>query len=324
MNRIVAGIVGVFVVAAIVIAAALFFILRDDAADDGLASQVAVVAAPVVRADAVVMPVRSADLSMPKAGVVSDVLVDENELVGAGQVLVRLDDADAVGALQKAETALDAAQADLAALQAVIAEERELEDETRPGKLEQARLAAQRAEERYLHLSGANRAAGASVSADGAALEADFAKAIADAETAVQQAQDAVLAAKGVASAPGIPQTPESAARVAARDAKVAALRLTIFDLQAALDNADDEAELRSDAEEAVTVANALLLSAKRKLDVTRLQTAEDARIVQDAYDDAVVEWRMVHKRYLGIDLTDDELLQDPDTLFSSWGRGLG
>ena len=323
MNRIVAGIVGVFVVAAIVIAAALFFILRDDAADDGLASQAAAVPTPVVRADAVVMPVRSADLSMPKAGVVSEVLVDENELVGEGQVLVRLDDADAVAALQKAEAALEAAQADLDALEAVIAEERELEDETRPGKLEQARLAAQRAEERYLHLSGANRAAGASVSAEGAALEAEFAKAIADAETAVQQAQDAVLAAKGVASAPGIPQTPESVARVAARDAKVAELRLAIFDLQAALDNADDEAELRSDAEEAVAVANALLLNAKRKLDVTRLQTAEDARIVQNAYDDAVVEWRMVHKRYLGIDLTDDELLQDPDTLFGSWGVDL-
>ncbi len=323
MNRIVAGIVGVFVVAAIVIVAALFFILRDDAADDGLASQAAAVATPVVRADAVVMPVRSADLSMPKAGVVSEVLVDENELVGAGQVLVRLDDADAVAALQKAETALDAAQADLDALQSVIAEERELEDETRPGKLEQARLAAQRAEERYLHLSGANRAAGASVSADGAALEAEFARAIADAETAVQQAQDAVLAAKGVASAPGIPQTPESVARVAKRDAKIAALRLNIFDLQAALDNADDEAELRSDAEEAVSVANALLLNAKRKLDVTRLQAEENERIVQNAYDDAVVEWRMVHKRYLGIDLTDDELLQDPDTLFSSWGVDL-
>lgn len=323
LNRIVAGIVGVFVVAAIVIAAALFFILRDDADDEGAVSHAAVVAAPVVRADAVVMPVRSAYLSMPKSGVVSEVLVSENQLVGAGQALVRLDDADAVAAFRKAEAALDAAQADFEALQAVIAEEREIEDETRPGKLEQARLAEWQAEERYLHLSGANRAAGASVSVDGAALEAGLEKAIADAEAAVQQAQDAVLAAKGVASAPGIPQTPESAARIAERDAKVAAIRLTIFDLQAALDNADDEAELRSDAEEAVMVANALLLNAKRKLDVTRLQTAADARIMQDAYDDAALEWRMVHKRYLGIDLTGDELLQDPDTLFSDWGVDL-
>ena len=40
---------------------------------------VALSAAPVVRADAVVVPIRSASLGMPMGGMVSDVLVREND-----------------------------------------------------------------------------------------------------------------------------------------------------------------------------------------------------------------------------------------------------
>ena len=322
MNRVVAGIVVVVVVAAIVIGVALFFVLRDDG-DDGARVAVPAFAAPLVRADAVVMPAQGVRLSMPKAGVVSEVLVSANDRVAAGQTLARLDNEAALVAVDKAETALAAAMADAASLEAAIAKERELDDESRPLRLEQARFALQAAEERYLHLSGAYRSGREEPSADGAMMEAEFIAAIADAELAVRDAEEALLEALGVAGTDDIPQTAASAANVAARDAKIAALRLSIFDMESALEDAEDEADMRRDAEERVAVANALLMSAERRVDVAALQAEEEGRLIQDAYDDALLDWRMVHRRYLGITLTDDELLVDPDTLFSDWGVDL-
>ena len=322
MNRVVAGIVVVVAVAAIAIGVALFFILRDDD-DDGARAVVPISAAPLVRADAVVMPAQGVRLSMPKAGVVSEVLVSANDSVAAGQTLARLDNEAALVGVEKAETALAAAIADLDSLEAAIAKERELDDDSRPLKLEQARFALQEADERYLHLSGAYRSGREEPSANGAMMEAEFIAAIADAELAVRDAEEALLAAMGVAGTEDIPQTAASAANVAARDAKIAALRLSIFDMESALEDAEDEADMRRDAEERVEVANALLMSAERQVDAVNLQAEEDGRLIQDAYDDALLDWRMVHSRYLGITLTDDELLIDPDTLFNIWGVDL-
>ena len=322
MNRVVAGIVAVVAVAAVVIGVALFFILRDDD-DDGARAVVPISAAPLVRADAVVMPAQGVRLSMPKAGVVSEVLVSANDSVAAGQTLARLDNEAALVGVEKAETALAAAVADLDSLEAAIAKERELDDDSRPLRLEQARFALQEADERYLHLSGAYRSGREEPSANGAMMEAEFIAAIADAELAVRDAEEALLAAMGVAGTEDIPQTASSAANVAARDAKIAALRLSIFDMESALEDAEDEADMRRDAEERVAVANALLMSAERQVDAVNLQAEEDGRLIQDAYDEALLDWRMVHSRYLGITLTDDELLIDPDTLFSVWGVDL-
>ena len=68
MNRLVAGIVAVVVVAAIVIAAVVFFIMRDDGSDEAEVMAIPVSTTPVVRADAVVVPIRSASLGMPAGG----------------------------------------------------------------------------------------------------------------------------------------------------------------------------------------------------------------------------------------------------------------
>lgn len=324
MNRLVAGIVVVVVVAAIAIGAALFFLQREDADDSTAGSiQASATVTPVVRADAVVVPIRSADLGMPRQGVVSHILVDENDTVEEGQVLVRLDDADAVIAVQRAEAAIAAAQADIETLKVAIAKERELDDESRAGRLEDARVAAQQARELFLHLSGANRAPNASVSADGAVLEAKLTEALANAQSRVEQAEEALLIAMGVASTDDIAQTSASLASKVERDARIANARLAIFDLQQKLEDAQDFSEIRSDAQTAVTTANALLNSSKVQLDVQRLKNEEDGRIIQDAYDDAVTHWRRVHEQYLGITLTDDELLTDPDTLFQRWGVDL-
>ena len=144
------------------IAAVVFFVMRDDDSEADGAGGAAISAAPVVRADAVVVPIRSASIGMPAGGMVSDVLVRENDIVEEGQLLVRLDDTNAVIAIDRAENAVASARADMETLKVAIEKERELDDESRPGRLEQAREALRSATERYLHLSGANRRPGAS------------------------------------------------------------------------------------------------------------------------------------------------------------------
>ena len=320
MNRLVTGIIAVIIVAAIVIGAVVFFIMRDDESDEVDTSAMAMSAAPVVRADAVVVPIQSAGLGMPRGGMVTDVLVRENDAVEEGQLLVRLDDTDAANGLRRAQDTVAGARADLETLKIAIEKERELDDEARPGRLEQARSDLRDARERHLHLSGANRSPGASVSAEGAVLEARYAEAIANAELAVEQAEDALLMAMGVASSSDIEGNAESRANVAARDARIAKTRLTIIDLQNALDDAQDFEKIVQDAEDAVTVATALLATAERDLEVTVIETAEANRLAFDSYDDAEYHWRMVHMHYLGIELTNEEVHNDPDTLFAEWG----
>ena len=323
MNRLVAGIVAVVVVAAIVVAAVVFFMMRDDGSGEGDAIAVPVSTAPVVRADAVVVPIRSAGLGMPSGGMVSDVLVRENDAVEEGQLLVKLDATNAEFALERAENAIASARADVETLKIAIEKERELDDESRPGRLEQARSALQGATERHLHLSGANRRPGASVSAEGAVLEAKYAEAVARAELGVEQAAEALLIARGVASSANIPGTADSRANVAAREARIANTQLAILDLQNALEDAQDYEEIVQDAQDAVTVATALLANAERDLEVTVVETAEANRVFQDAYLDAEYHWRSVHNHYLGIQLTAAELHKDPNTLFEEWGVDL-
>ena len=320
MNRLVVGIIAVIVVAVVVVGAVVFFIMRGDDSDGGDVSAVIESATPVVRADALVVPVKSASLGMPTGGMVSDVLVRENDAVEEGQLLVRLDDTTAAIALQKAENAVASARADVETLKIAIEKERELDDEARPGRLEQARLALQTAREHHLHLSGANRRSGASVSAEGAVLEAKYAEAMASAELGVQQAEEALLMAMGVASADGIAGSSETRAHVAARDARIAKASLAIEDLQNALQDAQDFEKIEQDAQDAVTVATALLANAERDLEVGVLKTAENNRVAREAYEDAEYHWRMVHHHYMGIRLTSDELHKDPDTLFDEWG----
>lgn len=320
MNRLVVAIIAFVLVAVIVGAAVFFFIVRDDEPDESALESVPVSVAPVVRADAVVVPIRSASLGMPRGGMVSDVLVRENDSVEEGQLLVRLDATDAEVALQRAENTVASALAGLETLNLAIQKERELDDETRPGRLEQARQTLQDATERYLHLSGANRRPGASVSEEGAVLEARYAEALARAELGVEQAEEALLIAMGLASTSDIAETTDSRASVAARDARIAKTRLAVLDLQNALEDAQDFSKIVQDAEDAVIIATALLSNAERDLEVTELEVVEATRLAEEALDDTEFQWQMVHNHYMGIELNSEELLMTPDALFDMWG----
>jgi HlyD family secretion protein len=70
-----------------------------------------------IRAAGVVVPQRSADLSLPVSGIVDQVLVKELDEVTIGQLLVRLDQSTYQAALNLAETELAAAEAALAKAQ---------------------------------------------------------------------------------------------------------------------------------------------------------------------------------------------------------------
>jgi multidrug efflux pump subunit AcrA (membrane-fusion protein) len=77
-----------------------------------------VAASDEVVAEAVVVPVQSATLSLPTGGIVAEVLVKEGDVVEASQVLVRLDPARQAAAVAQAEAQLLRAQNAVAELQA--------------------------------------------------------------------------------------------------------------------------------------------------------------------------------------------------------------
>ena len=71
-----------------------------------------------VVAEAVVVPVEYASLSIPASGIAAEILVDEGDLVQAGQVILRLQDTHQRAAVAQAEAALATAQSQLEALEA--------------------------------------------------------------------------------------------------------------------------------------------------------------------------------------------------------------
>ena len=71
-----------------------------------------------VIAEAAVVPVRHAALSLSASGIVAEVLVGEGESVAEGQVILRLRDAHQQAAVAQAEAGLESARAQLAGLQA--------------------------------------------------------------------------------------------------------------------------------------------------------------------------------------------------------------
>ena len=73
---------------------------------------------PQVIVDAVILPVRYADLSLRASGTVAEVLVQEGDAVAAGQVIARLDNTRQVIAIAQAETTIRSAEARVAELRA--------------------------------------------------------------------------------------------------------------------------------------------------------------------------------------------------------------
>ena len=107
----------------ILIASTLVLILLVTGCSGGQETQPAPTVAadyvPLISVTGKVLPEDRATVSPQTGGTVTELLVDEGERVAEGQVLLRLDAAEAQLGVQRAEAALAAAQADLARLKAI-------------------------------------------------------------------------------------------------------------------------------------------------------------------------------------------------------------
>lgn len=113
--------------------------------DSSASAQQAVGAAPSIVADARLVPVQRADLSLPTGGIIAEVLVQEGEAVTAGQLLMRLN-------TNQQQVAVSRAQADLQSAQARLLE---LTAPPRQEEVAQAEAALSAAQARYERLAQA-------------------------------------------------------------------------------------------------------------------------------------------------------------------------
>src|SRR3990172_8845755 len=91
-----------------------------------------------IRATAVVVPQRSADLSLPISGIVDAIYVDELDRVTIGQLLLRLDQSTYLAAINTAQSDLDHADAALASAQLKV---EQLPADASPGQVASAQAA---------------------------------------------------------------------------------------------------------------------------------------------------------------------------------------
>ena len=210
-----------------------------------------------VVADAVVVPVQSARLSLSTGGIVAELGVAEGDLVRAGQLLLRIDAARQAAAVAQAEAQLLRAQSALAGLEAG----------PRPEEIQVAQTAVEAAQAQLARLQqGARAEEIAAAEAALAAAEASLQKVtegpregelvaaradLANAQAALRQAQAAYDRVKGEPDVGALPQSLQleqatnmytaAKARLAALQqgastADVAAARARVQQAQAQLD----------------------------------------------------------------------------------------
>jgi HlyD family secretion protein len=203
------------------------------------APEAATEAVPVVRdsgdivADAVVVPVRDAQLSLATGGIVAEVLVAEGDQVEAGQVLVRLDSA-------RQEAAVAQAEAQVLRVQNTVAE---LKAGARPEEIEAAQAAVALARAQLARVEEGARPE--EVSAAEAALAATQAtlQKVQDGPRAEEiEAAEAALAAARATLDKAL-EGPREGELVAAR-ADVANAQAALRQAQAAYDRVKNEANI--------------------------------------------------------------------------------
>jgi HlyD family secretion protein len=200
-----------------------------------------VVEVPVVRpsgdivADAVVVPVRDAQLSLPTGGVVAEVLVAEGDQVEAGQALVRLDSARQEAAVAQAEAQVVRAQNTLAELKAGARPE---EVEAAAAAVDLARAQLTRVEE------GASPEQVAAAEAALSAAQATLQKVLDGPRPEDIEASQAALSA-AQATLDKVLEGPREGELVAAR-ADVANAKAALRQAQAAYDRIKDDPNISS------------------------------------------------------------------------------
>ena len=318
MKTIVIAVAAVVVIGAIIGVVAVVL----NGGDDEVVADALIPTASVnilVQADGVVLPVRTAELSMDFGGVVDAVLVTEGQNVQRGDVLATLQRRGEEASLERASADLKGAQArldKLIAVQSLAAVDDRL---VRAIQLVEARIALRSAEEMARHVSGENLRPGAIVTPEGAQLEADRALNLAEAKDAATQRFEAILGERGLISTDGYPATTNTIERVAERSKEVADARLAVIVARQALDDVEDVGELLNDAVDAVTVATRDLENSVRDLTAAQVDSRETIRQKGQLFDKAGAGLTNVYKKWLGIELTDEELTKTPDELLVAW-----
>ena len=274
----------------------------------------------LVQADGVVLPVRAAELSMDFGGVVDAVFVTESQNVQKGDVLATLERKSEEASLKRAKADLEGVRArmdKLIAVQSLAAIDDRM---VRAIQLEEARIALRSAEEILKHVSGANLIPGAIVMPEGAQLEADRAMELANGKDRAMHRFEAILREKGLISTDGYAATTNTIENVAQRNKEVTDARLAVIDAQEGLDDVEDVAELLNDAVDAVNVAMRDLDTANRDVAAAKVDSRETIRQRGEVFDEAEAGLTSVFKKWLGIELTDEELTKTPDELLVEWG----
>ena len=307
MNRIVI-IVGAVVVIGVIIGVAAFFLGRGD--DEDLADRFIPTAGAniLIQADGVVLPVRSAELTMDFGGVVDAVFVTEGQEVQKNDVLATLERKSEEAALKRAKADQQGAQARLDKLKAVQALAAISDKMERAVLLQEARIALRSAEEMVWHISGANQVPGATISPEGAQLEADRAMELAEGKDRAMHRFEAILREKGLISTDDYAATTNTIENVAERNKELADAKLAVIEAQEALNDVDDVVELLNDAVDAVDTAMRNVESAKRDITAAKVDSRETIRQTGELFDEAVAGLRDVYKKWLGIVLSDEEL----------------
>lgn len=322
-NRIVVWGAGGAAAAIVLIVVVLVMVISGDSdiSEEG-ATPIAIVLTSVT-ADAVVLPIRSADLSMTKAGVVHEILVSQNQIVSQGDVLARLENGRESSAFTRAQTDLAIAKSKSAELAATIGKERQDEMETLPIDAELAGLALRDAEANFLHVSGELLGQGDSLLPEWAKFKAIQDGALANAQAGLEQAQEDYLVALGVSTTDDIPETSDTVANLASRTKAVADSELAVLRTQLALKEARKLDKALQDAINGVTSAGNGLNNAKWDLESAKAQSALGIRTAQNLANDGEDNLRDGYLKWLGIDLTIAESAMAPETLYENWGLDL-
>ena len=272
-----------------------------------------------VTADAVVLPVQSADLSMSKTGVVHEIRVLENQIVSEGDVLARLENGHDSSAFAKAQNDLVIAKSKLAEQSAKIGKERHDEMESISIDTELAALDLRDAEANFLYVSGEQLGQSQSLFPEWAKFKAVQEESLANAKADLEQAQEDYLVALGESSTTGIPETSDTVANLAIRTQDVADAEIAVLRAEVVVSEALKLGDVLQDAINDVTAAKNSLANAKWDLDAATAQSALDIRSAQSIADTSEENLRDSYLKWLGIDLTAEEITADPETLYEDW-----
>ena len=139
--------------------------------------------------------------------------------------------------------------------------------------------------------------------------------AVADARLTLSDTQEALSALLG-----------PTAQEVARAEAGVIDARLAVENVSSTLAALLDgpTADETATAQSRIDAAAVTLTNARRDLDLARNDWDKKLQAARDAVDQAVDDYRAVFEHWLGIEPTDEETGDDPDTLLASWAVELG